>query len=70
MYSMSSVLIASTMKSEPERPCVIGCVVPRWFSLDGVAGTVGRAGAGAAAALPVAAASPIAGPAAATPAKN
>src|SRR5258705_7104136 len=68
---MFSVLITSTMKSEPLRPCVSGVASGRTFSLGGTGGTLVPRGAGVCAtALSAAAARPSAGPAATAPARN
>src|ERR1700704_5370749 len=68
---MFSVLITSTMKSEPLRVSVSGVASGSTFSFGGTGGTlVTRGGAVWAAALPAAAARPSAGPAATAPARN
>src|SRR6266566_4260044 len=68
---MLSVLMTSTMKSEPLRPSVRGVASGSTFSLGGTAGTLAPRGAGVcAAALFAAAARPSAGPAATAPARN
>src|SRR6202521_4804245 len=68
---MLSVLITSTMKSEPLRASVSGVASGSTFSLGGTGGTLSVRGAGVcAAALPAAAARPSAGPAATAPARN
>src|ERR1051326_504480 len=67
---MSSVLMTSTMKSEPLRDSVSGVPSGSTFSFGGPGGTLEtRAGAPGALAL-VAAARPTAGPAASAPARN
>src|SRR5258707_11091347 len=68
---MLSVLITSTMKSEPLRAAVSGVASGRTFSFGGTGGTLAPRGAGVcAAALFAAAARPSAGPAATAPARN
>src|SRR6266849_5001032 len=68
---MFSVLITSTMKSEPLRASVSGVASGSTFSLGGTGGTLDPRGAGVcAAALFVAAARPSAGPTATAPARN
>src|SRR5438105_15438393 len=66
---MFSVLMTSIMKSEPLLPSVRGGMSFSERSACGTSGTL-EAGAGCAAALPVAESNEIAGPAAATPARN
>src|SRR5882672_7762236 len=68
---MLSVLITSTMKSEPLRASVSGVASGSTFSFGGTGGTLDPRGAGVcAAALFVAAARPSTGPAAIAPARN
>src|SRR6266571_8015482 len=68
---MFSVLITSTMKSEPLRASVSGVASGSTFSLGGKGGTLAPRGGGVwAAALPAAVARPSAGTAATAPARN
>src|SRR5438309_12079359 len=68
---MFSVLITSTMKSEPLRVSVSGVASGSTFSLGGTGGTLTPRGGGVcAAALLAAAARPSTGPAATAPARN
>src|SRR6185437_7590011 len=68
---MSSVLMTSTMKSEPLRASVSGVAGGSTFSLGGTGVTLDARGAGVcAAAFPAAAARPSAGAAATAPARN
>src|SRR5258705_13465042 len=68
---MFSVLITSTMKSEPLRPWVSGVASGSTFSLGGTGGTLDPRGADVCAvALLAAVARPSAGPAATAPARK
>src|SRR6267142_3426618 len=68
---MFSLLITSTMKSEPLRASVSGVASGSTFSLGGTGGTLAARGASVcAAALFAAATRPSAGPAATAPARN
>jgi hypothetical protein len=67
---MSKVLRTSTMKSEPLLPCVKGGISFNERSSCGTGGMLEAGTVCAAAAFPVAEINPMAGPAAATPARN